>query len=516
MGAMASTNRSVDWLAGNAQRHGDRLAAIDLATDRRFTYTELNGRAERLATVLHRTAGVGAGDRVAILAHNSTNTFEVHFACWKLGAVFVPLNWRLTVPELSFIVGDCTPKVIVHDGELEATAAAVASSTGVPTRISWSPTDASDAMDYEDALASTPDNGGYPPGDPTHDSLLCIMYNSGTTGRPKGAKLTHGQIVWTVLNLTGPYALGDSSVNLAVLPLFHIGGLVCFAFPVFHYGGTNLVMKTFEPERTLGLLAEPDAGITHFLGVPANYLFMSQLPAFADASFPRLTAAIGGSPTPLALLQAWQAKGVALQQGYGMTETASMVSGLDRADASRKIGSAGTPAMHVEVRIVDEHGDDVPTGELGELWVRGPSVTPGYWNRPDANAESFTDGWLHTGDAVRQDAEGHLYVVDRWKDMYISGGENVYPAEVENVIANVDGVGDVAVIGVPDDRWVEVGCAYVVRRPGSTVDEATIIRHCSTNLAKFKVPRSVLFIDELPRNASGKVLKRELRAAHRS
>jgi fatty-acyl-CoA synthase len=239
---------------------------------------------------------------------------------------------------------------------------------------------------------------------------------------------------------------------------------------------------------------------------------MSQSPSFADARFPSLAAAgVGGSPTPVELIKTWLAKGVPLQQAFGMTETSPMVMSLTKADAGRRVGSAGLPALHTECRIVDELGADVARGGVGELWVRGPNVTPGYWNRPDATDESFTDGWLHTGDAARQDDEGYYYIVDRWKDMYISGGENVYPAEVENAIYQLPGIAEAAVFGVADERWVEVGRAVVVRREGATLTESDIVRHCVERLAKFKVPKSVVFVDELPHNATGKILKRELR-----
>jgi fatty-acyl-CoA synthase len=304
-------------------------------------------------------------------------------------------------------------------------------------------------------------------------------------------------------------------VNLALLPLFHTGGLNVYANPAFHFGGSNVVVHTFVPEEALQVLSDPEVGITHFLGVPAHWLFMSQVPAFADATFPTLASAgVGGSPTPMELIRTWMAKGLPLQQAYGMTETSPMVTALTQEDAIRKIGSAGLPVLHAECRIVDEAQRDVEPGAVGELWVRGPIVTPGYWNRPEATEESITDGWLHTGDAARQDEEGYFYVVDRWKDMYVSGGENVYPAEVEDAIYQLPGIVEAAVIGVPDERWVEVGRAIIVRQDGATLDEAQVLRHCVERLAKYKVPKSVLFVDEIPHNPTGKVLKRELRVLY--
>lgn len=481
----------------------------DVRTGRTYDYAAMDHRVEQLSSALFCDLGVRPGDRVAVLAQNTTEIFEVQFACARLGAIFVPLNWRLTVPELDFIVGDCTPKVVVHDAGFADVAAEVAGGAGVASRVCWDGS-ASGAADYEELLASA--RGDFIRPENTDATILTVMYTSGTTGRPKGAIITHGMTFWNAVNQVEFFSTGPDMVNLALLPLFHTGGLNVFANPAFHFGGSNVVVHSFVPDETLRILSDPEVGITHFLGVPANWLFMSQSPFFAEATFPTLvSASVGGSPTPLALIETWQAKGLALQQAFGMTETSPIVMSLTKDDALRKIGSAGMPALHTECRIVGDSDRDVEVGAIGELWVRGPNVTPGYWNRPEATAESITDGWLHTGDAARQDADGYYYIVDRWKDMYISGGENVYPAEVEDAIYQLPGVVEAAVIGVPDERWVEVGRAVIVRQPGSTLDEAEVLRHCVTRLAKFKVPKSVVFVEELPHNATGKLLKRELR-----
>ncbi len=505
---------SFDWIAHHATNRPSARASVDLGTGRSFTYAEMNDRTSRLANALATEFGIGRGDRVAVLANNNTNSFEVQFACWKLGAIFVPLNWRLTIPELEFIVGDCAPTVMVHDNEFADNAAALANTPGIAHRICWDPVDpdrSGEMADYEELLRTVEPLANATP--TTHDDVLTIMYTSGTTGRPKGAMITQGMTLWNCINMLEFFRLSPNMVNFAFLPLFHTGGLNCFANPTYHMGGTSIVMKTFDPAEALRLLGDAETGITHFLGVPANFLFMSQVPAFATATFPTIEiAGVGGSPTPVTLIETWSAKGMSLQQAFGMTETSPLVLALREDDALTKIGSAGLPGMHIEVRIVDDEGNDVSIGTTGELWVRGANVTPGYWNRPEATAEAITDGWLHTGDAARQDDDGYFYVVDRWKDMYISGGENVYPAEVEGVIYQLDGIVEVSVIGVPDDRWVEVGKAVVVLAPGAALTEQEIINHCRTNLARFKVPQSVEFIDEIPHNATGKVLKRELRA----
>lgn len=507
------STRSFDWIAHHAATRGDKMAIHDLASDRTFTYEEMNDRTARLATALATDFGVGFGDRVAVLAENDSNFFEVQFACWKLGAIFVPLNWRLALPELEFIASDCGPNVIIFDDAMADNALALAKATSMQHTISWGTSEV--AAPYEDVISAADPLAVADNAHTSHDDPITVMYTSGTTGRPKGAIITHGMTFWNAANCVEFFSLNADMVNLAFLPLFHTGGLNVFANPAFHYGGTNLVMRTFDPAEALALLTSPEVGVTHTIGVPANWLFMSQVPDFAAASFPTLIApAVGGSPTPETLIEAWAAKGLPLQQAFGMTETSPLVLSLTRQDAAKKIGSAGVPAMHTEVRIVDEDGSDTTPGETGELWVRGPNITPGYWNRPEANAESFTDGWLHTGDAARVDDEGFYYIVDRWKDMYISGGENVYPAEVENVIYELPQVGEVAVIGVDDPKWVEVGRAVVVLKPGETLSEAEVINHCRQNLARFKVPQSVVFIDEIPHNATGKVLKRELRDSH--
>jgi fatty-acyl-CoA synthase len=503
--------RAYDWIAHHARNTGTALATVDLGEQRRLSYAQLHERVGRLAAWLH-SQGVGKGDRAAILAQNCTDFFELQFACGRLGAIFVPLNWRLTVPELRFIVGDAAPRVLIHDPEFGDTATALLQAVnGLRLLERRGPASA-----YERALAdSTP----LPPAQwagARHDDVSTIMYTSGTTGQPKGAMITHGMTFWNVVNLGGPAEVSHSSVFLCVLPLFHTGGLNCYSNPVFHAGGTVIVPRVFEPGEALAIIGDPQVGLTHFFGVPAHYQFMLQHERFAEADLSRLqVAGVGGAPMPVPLLEAWLSRGVALIQGYGMTETSPAVLALDRRDAARKIGAAGLPVLHTEVRIVDELGADVPAGEMGELWVRGPNITPGYWNRPDANASSFTDGWLHTGDAARVDEEGFYYIVDRTKDMYISGGENVYPAEVESVLYQLPELAEAAVIGIPDERWGEVGMAIVVVKPGMALSAEQVIDHCRENLARFKLPRTVTFIEALPRNATGKVHKPTLRQQYR-
>ena len=498
--------RYYDWIAHFGRRTPNKTAVIDLASDRRFTYAQFDARISRLAAHLRDQLKIARGDRICVLALNNTDTLEVQFACGRLGAVFLPLNTRLTVPELQYIVGDAAPKVMVHDADLAETAVAVARLCKVESTLLLGP-DGS----YEAAIASSK------PLDRiehvTLDDISTIMYTSGTTGQPKGAIITHGMTFWNCVNLGGPAYITPSSVLLTVLPLFHTGGLNCYTNPVLHAGGTALIMRAFDPGLALKLISDPAQGINVFFGVPAIYQFMAQHPDLEKADFSRLViGGVGGAPMPVPLLNLWESRGVALQQGYGMTETSPAVLALDREDAARKAGSAGKPVLHTEVRIVRPDGTDAAVGELGELWVKGPNITPGYWNRPDANKSSFTDGWLHTGDATRMDEEGFYYIVDRWKDMYISGGENVYPAEVENVLHQIPAIAEAAVIGTADAQWGEVGMAIVAIKPGQSLSESEIHAHCAANLARFKCPRLIRFVDALPRNATGKIHKPTLRS----
>ncbi len=498
--------RHYDWIAHFGRRTPDKPAVVDLASERQFTYAQFDDRISHLAAHLRDRLKVKRGERVAVLALNTTDTLEVQFACGRIGAVFLPLNTRLTVPELRYIVGDATPVLMIHDSELAEVALSVAQLCNVASALRLSP-----GGSYEAAIAAAP------PLDQaeivTLDDISTIMYTSGTTGQPKGAIITHGMTFWNCVNLGGPAYISPSSVLLTVLPLFHTGGLNCYTNPVLHAGGTVLIMRAFDPGLALQLIGDPARGINQFFGVPSIYQFMALHPSFAASDFSRLViGGVGGAPMPVPLLKVWEERGVALQQGYGMTETSPAVLTLDKEDAARKAGSSGKPVLHTEVRIVRPDGTDAGVGELGELWVKGPNITPGYWNRPDANKSSFTDGWLHTGDAARIDDEGFYYIVDRWKDMYISGGENVYPAEVENVLHQLTAVAEAAVIGIPSEQWGETGMAIVAVKAGHSLTEAEIHAHCEANLARFKRPRLIKFIDALPRNATGKIHKPTLRA----
>jgi fatty-acyl-CoA synthase len=499
-----------DWVAHHAANRPNKEAVRELSPARSLSYADLDARADALAAYLD-SLGIARGERVALLAHNGVEYFDLQFACGRTGAIAVLLNWRLTVPELAYILDDSAPRLLIHDVEFTEAAQALQRQCGIPALLCVDKRGGTAAPAYEATLQAW--RGRPAPREAlTHDDVVTIMYTSGTTGHPKGAMITHGMNFWNCSNLATPAGVGMNTVHLSVLPLFHTGGLNCYSNPVLHAGGTVVIMRTFDPGQALRVIGDPAQCITHFFGVPAPYQFMAQHPDFATTDLSRLqSAGVGGAPCALAILQAWADRGILLMQGFGMTETSPACIFLDPADAIRKLGSTGKVLMHTEARIVDELGADCGANQIGELWVAGPNITPGYWNRPDATAAAFEGRWLKTGDAARQDEEGFFYIVDRWKDMYISGGENVYPAEVENVLYQLPQVAEAAVIGVPSDKWGETGLAVLVLKPGHRLDREAVIGHCSERLARFKLPQDIAILDALPRNATGKVLKRELR-----
>tara|TARA_Y100000590_G_scaffold108706_2_gene123659 strand:- start:262 stop:1806 length:1545 start_codon:yes stop_codon:yes gene_type:complete len=496
-----------DWSSYHANVRPNKIAIRDLSSNKELTYSELDSRSNKLAEWLQKN-GVNKGDRVAILSHNCPEFFELEFACAKIGAIELPLNWRLTKPELEYILNDSTPSALIYDSAFLDISLELLNDCNIKQSLQIDNQDSS--SQYENAIAES--NGIYETITTNHDDLIMIMYTSGTTGHPKGAMINHRMQLYNCINLAAPAFVNPETVQLVVLPLFHTGGMNCYANPVLHAGGELILIREFDPGLALSILGSSEYQVSHFFAVPAPYQFMMNHPDFDKTDLSNLKiAGIGGAPCAEAILRTWSGRGVSMIQGWGMTETSPGGIGLDASDAERKLGSAGKPLMHTEVKVVDDDGNELPWGEVGELYIKGPNVTPGYWNKPEATEDSFIDGWLKTGDAARFDDEGFVYIVDRWKDMYISGGENVYPAEVENVIYQLPQIAEAAVIGVPDERWGETGKVFISLKEGQKIDEKDIIEHCLKNLAKFKVPQSVEFVDLLPRNATGKVLKRDLR-----
>ena len=497
-----------DWIQRHAERTPEKLALVDAHSGRELTYRELNQRAGKFAGYLLNELGLKRGDRLSLLAKNCAEYYEILFACSKSGVILNTLNWRLAVPELAYVLNDCQPRLLIYEAEFQETAAALEESMDLEHLLVLGDPVRGSQLSYREALQS---DKTAPPVDPklTYDEIWAIIYTSGTTGRPKGAQVTYGNFFYNAVGMGQAIDLTSRDVNLNVLPTFHIGGLGLYACPTFHAGGTVVVMRSFDPGKFLALIEEYQ--VTAFLLVPSIYLMLEDYPDFDQFNLSSVRSwASGGSPLPAALVRRFAQKGIIIQQGFGMTETGPTVFIISKKDAVRKAGSVGKPVLHTEVSIQDRQGSILGPNQVGELCIRGGNVTTGYWNRPEATREALRGGWLHSGDAAKYDQEGFYTIVDRWKDMYISGGENVYPAEVESVIYQHPAVAEAAVIGVPHPRWQEVGKAVVVIKDGHSLIEEELIEFCLGKLAKYKIPRSAVFVEALPRTAAGKVLKREL------
>ncbi|MFD8207861.1 long-chain fatty acid--CoA ligase [Streptomyces sp. NPDC059695] len=499
-------NQGIGSWPARRDRRSPRRTAL-LHEGRAIDYAGLHDRCTRLAHVL-RDAGVGRGDRVAYLGPNHPAYLETLFAAGLLGAVFVPLNTRLAVPELLHQLTDSGSGVLVHAGQPDARVSELAEGSSLTTLLAVR---GGPGAAYEELLAAAPSE----PVDEEvgHEDVCIIMYTSGTTGRSKGAVLTHGNIVWNSLNVLVDTDLAGDDVTLVAAPLFHTAALNMSCLPTLLKGGTVLLESSFDPDRTLRLIERHR--VTGMFGVPTMYDAMAAAPGWAEADLTGLRSLLcGGAPVPDRTARAYLDRGLAFVQGYGMTETAPGALVLGRADSTTRAGSAGVPHFFTDVRVLLPSGEEAAPGEKGEVTVAGPNVTPGYWNLPEATAAAFRDGHFRSGDVAVVDEDGYVRLVDRLKDMIISGGENIYPAEVEDALLGHPGVAEAAVIGVPDARWGEVGRAVVVLRAGAVVTGAELIAHLEGRLARYKIPRSVVLAPELPRNAAGKLLKAPIRARY--
>lgn len=498
----------VDCIAHHAGSTPDKLATVELPSGRRHSYAQMHERIGRIAGHLS-SLGVSSGDRVGFLALNSTDILDLVFATWRIGGIVVALNFRLTAEELGHILSDSEPRVIVHDRDLPETIDALKASI---SGVTWIET-AGDGSDSAFELAIT--HCAEPIMERVHQALqdhCMLMYSSGTTGKPKGVIITHGMLQFSFAAGVGPGQSTQESTSLAVMPLFHIAAMNVSCLPALTIGATTVVMRAFEPGAVLSVLSDPRMAITHFFAVPAAFNALRQHPGADTTDFSRLVTVISGAETvPPPLVVWWSKRGVSIQEGFGLTETAGQGCLLAKPDVAGKIGSAGKPLIHSRMKIVRNDGTDAGPDESGEIWIQGAVVTPGYWNRPDATAEAFNGNWFRTGDIGRCDRDGYFYIEDRLKDMYISGGENVYPAEIEGVLYGMEDIAEVAVIGVRDEKWGQAGCAVVVPKPGRDIDLAAIADFCEGRLAKYKQPAHLVLLEALPRNATGKVQKFRLR-----
>jgi len=497
------------FLAKRAELEPDKLALV--YGDTRLTFGELNEGACRTAHSF-MNMGVEEGDRVAILAQNCIEYFYTFFGAAKIGAIVVPVNWRLAPPEIQFILENSGARTIVFGPEYSELVAGLRGHASVENCIYAGP---GDAPEFARSMAALQEKARShePAWSGDGDDTVVIMYTSGTTGKPKGTMLTHANFFWASVTFrTVVQQEGEVERTLVVLPLFHIAGM--FSMPTFvHWGQPVYLMKGFDPKVIFETIQREK--ITGFGAVPAILSFMRLVPNWHEYDLSSLRVIlVFAAPVPVPLIHEYAQHDVVVRQLYGLTECTGPATVIGPEEAVKRAGSCGKPFFHTEVRVVNDNGEEVPPGEMGEVIIRGGHVMKGYWQNPDATAETLRDGWLHTGDVAYRDEDGFIYIADRKKDMIISGGENIYPAEIESVIFGHPKVADVGVIGMPDEKWGESVVAIVVPKQGEEVDEKEIIEYCKGRIAKFKLPKKVIFTDSLPRNPAGKILKRVLRETY--
>ncbi len=498
------------WLAIRAAQNGTKIALVDGPSGARTTYAELQQRSVELAGSLFR-AGVRQGDRVALLSTNRPAFMEVVFGVAKLGAILVPLNYRLSPAELAYMLADSGAGTLFVSPDLADLAAKALQHDDV--RVSRT-IELGSASTAHEPLPDFVTEGEFCGADVAERDVCMIMYTSGTTGRPKGAMLTHGNMLWNAINiLSAEGGLLHSDITLSVAPLFHIGGMGAFMLPSLYLGCTVVIIGQFDPVQALEIMERERVSVTFM--VPAMWsaiMHTRQIESF-DSSNIRYVHS-GGAPCPIPILRFFRERGWPFFEAFGMTETSPTCTVLGAGHTISHAGSIGRPLQHVECRIVDDTDQEVADETAGELLIRGRNVFIGYWGMPRESAAALRGGWFHTGDLAKRDGDGFITLVDRKKDMIISGGENVYPIEVERVLTEHPHVADVAVIGVPSEQWGETVMAVIVAKENSAPDPDELIEFCRCHLARYKAPRQVKLVSELPRNATGKLLKRVLRECY--
>lgn len=490
----------LDWIDRWAEYLPRRMAFREHRRGWQWSYREFNERVETLSWFLVHQTGLRQGDRLAVLSRNRAEYVFLFFAAMKAGIILVPLNFRCTAAELKQMLQDCTPKLLLFESDF---ATVVSDLNGLHINHA--------RLDTITSFLSASISGKRQQMDAnlTFDDPVMILYTSGTTGTPKGAIITHKMLFWNSINTGLRLNITSDDHAQSFAPFFHTGGWNVLLTPFVHHGASHTLLDGFDADLILELLEKERA--TLIFGVPTMMQMLADAPGFMQADLSSVRYAIvGGAPMPLPLIDIWSQKGVPIRQGYGLTEVGPNTFSLHQDDAERKKGSIGSPNFYISARVVDADGRNVPTNTPGELWLKSPVVTPGYWNRPQETARAITDGWFHTGDMVRRDADGYFYVVDRKKNMFISGGENVYPAEVEKVLNTHPAIKESAVVGVPHPKWGEVGLAFLVGTASQQIEDDELIVYCRQHLAGYKIPKAFRWIDALPRNDSGKINRKTL------
>ncbi len=492
---------TTDWIGKWAMYQPNKTAVSSYETGQCLTYGQLNQQAEQTAH-WWASLGIRSGDRVAALLDFCVEYVVLFGAAQKTGVILVPLNYRLSPRELDYLLSDSQPQMVICAEKYLPLLQQQSHYEAVNNRLTLT--------DYQQILSKDIVAGKWHFTLPTEDSPLFILYTSGTTGFPKGAIYTHKMAFWNSINTALRLDLTSADHTVICMPPFHTGGWNVFLTPFMHHGASVTLMQKFEASDVLRVLAAEKSTI--FMAVPTMLKMMADAPEFEQADLSAIRYFIvGGEPMPIPLIETWHhRKGIPIRQGFGMTEAGPNLFSLHQDDAICKKGSIGKPNFYVEVKLVDEAGNQVPTGQIGELLIKGPMVTPGYWQKPEATAQSFQGEWFCSGDLLKCDEEGYFFVMDRKKNMFISGGENVYPAEIEHFLRQHERIAEVAVIPIPHEKWGEVGKAFIVPQNGAMLTEQEVLDFCQGRLARYKIPKEIVFINELPKNSTGKTDRRVL------
>ena len=494
-----------DWMAKWAVYSPHKIALKEFETGNTLSYLQLNSLGNKLAFYLTEKLNLVKGDRIVFVAENCLEYLLFFVAAQKTGIILVPLNYRLTTVELNHLIEISDPKFIVHDKVYKEKVSQTEFSKNKLGEV-FEMTDFSEILKN---LVAEKYNANFPINIVDENHPIFILFTSGTTGIPKGAMYTHKMLFWNSINTAISLVINSETKTINCMPPFHTGGWNVLVTPVLHHGGSLVIIKSFCAETILKLIEEEN--FTLFMGVPTMLKMMSEEPSFKTTDFSSLMYCIvGGEAMPIPLIEIWKKQGVLIRQGYGLTEVGPNLTSLHQDDAIRKKGSIGRPNFYVQTKIVDEKGIEVGKNQKGELLLKGPMVSPGYWKNEQATNESLKNGWFYTGDVVIRDEEDYLFVVDRIKNMFISGGENVYPAEIERVLQEHPSILEVAVVSVPHEKWGEVGKAFVVVSEKS-LTQTVILDYCKIKLAKFKIPKYIEFIKEIPKNDTGKIDRKLLK-----
>ena len=495
------TQHAHDWLARWSYYTPDKLFLREHVSDRSWSYAQFNEVSKGCARHLQEQMKLTKGDRMAIYSSNRMEYFMLYFAAIKLGVIVVPLNFRLTPVEIDVLLKDAEPQLIVFEEKFSEQIAELNSlsencqKVGIESLSSFMVMDKNaPAIEFTNTETDSED-------------LVMILYTSGTTGVPKGAMITHKMLFWNSVNTALRLDINSSDHTQAYAPLFHTGGWNVLFTPFLQHGASHTILESFDPDLILELIEKEHS--TVLFGVPTMMKMLADSPRFETTDLSSLRyAVVGGAPMPIPLIEIWHQKDVPIRQGYGLTEVGPNCFSLNQDAAISKQGSIGFPNFYMDARVLSEAGEEVRIDEPGELCLRSPVVTPGYWRKPVETSKTITDGWFHTGDMARKDKDGYYYIVDRKKNMFISGGENVYPAEVEATLIQHSDISDAAVIGISDEKWGEVGLAFIVSKRELDIDE--VREFCLKSLAKYKTPKQVCLVEGLPVNDSGKLDRKQL------